>query len=347
MGGRYDPGMESAVLAARLLLAAVFATAAAGKLLDLGGSRRALADFGVPASLTRAGGVLLPLVEIAIAAALLFPSSARWAALATVVLLLAFVVGIATALAQDRTPDCHCFGQIHSAPAGKGTLARNGALALAASIVAWRGPGPSIDSWVAGRIGVELLVIAAVVALAPACTFGYRAWRDLKTVQRTRATAGAPRRGISMGSPAPRFGLPSACGGNLTLDSLRARGRPVVLVFAQPGCCPCRTLFPHLGRWQTTLAAQLTIAVVSHGAMAGHRPLCEEHGIADVMVGKGPDLFHAYRIPGTPAAVVVGPDGKIASATVTGDVMIETLVRMALRPAGARGEPWKQPSLSG
>ena len=43
---RYACRMQSALLAARLLLAAVFLAAALGKLLDRGGSRRALIEFG-------------------------------------------------------------------------------------------------------------------------------------------------------------------------------------------------------------------------------------------------------------------------------------------------------------
>src|SRR2546421_1073791 len=132
--------VEAALLATRLVLAAVFAVAGGAKLLDLQGSRRALAEFGVPKSAAPVAGVALPLVELGVAVALLFPPSARWGALAALMLLFAFVVGIAVALSNDRSPDCHCFGQIHSAPAGGSTLVRNAVLAGAAGFVAWQGP---------------------------------------------------------------------------------------------------------------------------------------------------------------------------------------------------------------
>jgi uncharacterized membrane protein YphA (DoxX/SURF4 family) len=48
--------MDIALLLARLLLASVFIVAGAAKLADREGSRRALADFGVPTPLA----VLLP-----------------------------------------------------------------------------------------------------------------------------------------------------------------------------------------------------------------------------------------------------------------------------------------------
>lgn len=67
--------MELALLAARLALVALFATAGLAKLADLDGSRRAVADFGV---LARFLGTLLPALELAVAAALLPDRSARW-----------------------------------------------------------------------------------------------------------------------------------------------------------------------------------------------------------------------------------------------------------------------------
>jgi uncharacterized membrane protein YphA (DoxX/SURF4 family) len=62
--------LNTALLVARLLLAAVFATAGVAKLADREGSRRAITDFGVPPSLAAALAVLLPLCELAVAAAL-------------------------------------------------------------------------------------------------------------------------------------------------------------------------------------------------------------------------------------------------------------------------------------
>ena len=52
-------------------------------------------------------------------------AAARWEAtqgygflLPALVLLLLFVGGISYNVARGRSPDCHCFGQLHSAPAG-------------------------------------------------------------------------------------------------------------------------------------------------------------------------------------------------------------------------------------
>lgn len=335
--------MESILLAARLVLVAVLVAAGIGKLLDFSGSRRALADFGVPAPLTAPGAVALPLAELAIAAALLLKFSAQWGAIAAGSLLLAFMIGIANALVHDRTPDCHCFGQIHSAPAGTGTLVRNGVLFVLALIVFWRGPGPAIDAWVANRTAIELIVGGTVVAGAALVAVVLRSWLERRARQHEQARAAAMRQraGVPVGSPAPRFELPGACAEGRSLASLCARGHPVVLVFADARCCPCQQLFPHIGRWQATLARQLTIVVVSNGAPSANRSLCEQYAIADVLLQNDSELLDAYRIPGTPSAVVVARDGTIATATATGYHMIEALIRLTLRRSAAKAEPWE------
>src|SRR4051794_29014305 len=120
--------MGTAALAIRIVLAAVFATAGVGKLRDLEGSRSSLRDFGVPARIASPAGVLLPLAELATAVALVLRPSAQLGAVAALLLLLVFMAGIGTAMRNGVTPDCNCFGQIHSAPAGRSTLVRNAVL---------------------------------------------------------------------------------------------------------------------------------------------------------------------------------------------------------------------------
>src|SRR5947207_6420697 len=105
-------------LSARVLLVVVFVVAGLAKLADRAGARQALRDFGVPAVLATPLGALLPLAELAVAVALLPAASVWWGALGALVLLLLFIAGIGASLARGRTPDCHCFGQLHSAPVG-------------------------------------------------------------------------------------------------------------------------------------------------------------------------------------------------------------------------------------
>src|SRR2546425_7162586 len=159
------------LLLIRLGLSAVFLIAGLAKLADLAGSRQVLRDFGVPAVLANSFGVLLPLTELVVAVALVAPVSAWWGALGALTLLLLFVGGISYNLARGRTPDCHCFGQLHSAPAGWPTLIRNLVLAAVAGLVVGfqqQYAAPDVLGWfgaLALAQRIELLVGVVVVAL--------------------------------------------------------------------------------------------------------------------------------------------------------------------------------------
>lgn len=170
-------------LVGRLGLAVVFAAAGVSKLLDPVGSRKAMAGFGVPEVLTRPFGWGLPLVELADAALLLPVATAWWASLGALALLATFMAAIGVNMARGKAPDCHCFGQLHSEPAGWKTLARNGIFAAVAVPIAVWGrpdPGPSVIGWLGPLSGGEragvlaglaagLLVMLAVVIQAGYC----------------------------------------------------------------------------------------------------------------------------------------------------------------------------------
>src|SRR5215218_8173018 len=130
--------MSAPLMIAGLVLAAVFAVAGTAKLADLEGSRSAAAAFGIPQRLAAPLGTLLPAAELATAALLIAGIAGRdgallAGALSALSLLTAFCAGIAVSLVRGNAPDCHCFGQLHSAPASGRTLARNGALLSAAA----------------------------------------------------------------------------------------------------------------------------------------------------------------------------------------------------------------------
>ena len=79
--------LDAAILCARLLLAVVFALAGVAKLADRAGTRQALVDFGVPAALAGPFWILLPLAELAVAAALVPATTAWWGAVGALALL--------------------------------------------------------------------------------------------------------------------------------------------------------------------------------------------------------------------------------------------------------------------
>ncbi|MBA3327563.1 MAG: TlpA family protein disulfide reductase [Solirubrobacterales bacterium] len=334
--------MATLALAVQVLLAGVFATAGIAKLLDRPGSRRALADFGLAERLARPGAVALPVAELATALALLAEPIARGGAIAALVLLLAFVAGIVRALAHGQAPDCHCFGQVHSAPAGRGTLARNAVLAVLAAFVAVHGPGRPIDDWLASRTAAEVVATGSGLAALLLAAAAWVLWRENRVLRRDLATerevSALLPPGLPIGTRAPGFSLPGLRGETLTLDSLRGRGRPVALVFADPYCGPCQLLLPELGRWQAALADRVTIAVLSTGSLLENRAPAQEHGIADVLVQQATEVMDAYRVRNTPTALIVSPDGYVASGPAAAVFEIEELIRLTLeRHAEA---PW-------
>jgi uncharacterized membrane protein YphA (DoxX/SURF4 family)/peroxiredoxin len=164
---------EFGLLTLRLLLAAVFLLAGATKLIDPRGTRRALRDFGLPSMIATPMVLLLPLLEIAVAVALVPASLAWYGAWGALALLAIFMLAVGIAMLRGRKPDCHCFGQIHSAPVGWQTLVRNVVLAAGAGALIYRGPGqsgPDVWTWIATLNETEQK-LAFVAALAVAFVF--------------------------------------------------------------------------------------------------------------------------------------------------------------------------------
>src|SRR5215217_6652678 len=346
----YVPGvfaMDTALLLARLLLSAVFLVAGFAKLADREGSRQGLEGFGIPKAAAQPVSVLLPLAEIAVAILLLPTATAWWGAIGAAVLLGLFIAGIGYNLARGNHPDCHCFGQLHSEPAGWPTLIRNGILEAVALFIVFFGrdifsfsnedAGYSLVAWIGDLATWELIAtILGVVALAAIVIEGWllvhllgqngRVLLRLDAIETMAAEGGlldpeapaapapAPRPlGLPEGSPAPAFRLEGLFGETMTLDALRAAGKPVMLVFSDPGCGPCNALLPDLGKWQREHAAKLTVALLSRGAAEANRAKATEHGLSHVLLQKDREVAQSYQANGTPSAVIVKPDGTIGS----------------------------------
>jgi peroxiredoxin len=237
-------------------------------------------------------------------------------------------------MAKGRAPDCHCFGQLHSAPAGRTTLIRNAVLAVPALLIVVRGSGPSFDDWVAARSAAELVAIAAGVLAA--VTAGYVL--NARMEKREHAHAHShdeelPQ--LAPGESAPAFELEGVSGQVQSLDSLRSGGRTALLVFVDPGCGPCQELLPDLGRWQSALADRLGIAIISSGSAESNRAIRDTHGLTDVLVQRDFEVATSYGVRGTPTAVVVSPDGTVAAPPAAGVLMVEAVARSTVRSAPA------------
>lgn len=156
------------LLALRLLLTAIFGVAAIAKFVDRAGARQAVRSFGVPEALVVAAATVVPVAELAVAAALVDTATATAGAVGAVVMLAVFMVGIAITLARGAQPDCGCFGRLHSAAVGRKTLARDGVFLAGAGVVAIAGPGAGLAAWAKGVSALDWLtiVVAGVIAVA-------------------------------------------------------------------------------------------------------------------------------------------------------------------------------------
>jgi peroxiredoxin/uncharacterized membrane protein YphA (DoxX/SURF4 family) len=354
------------LLIARLVLALVFVVAGAAKLADPKGSRQAIVDFGVPAGLATPLGILLPLAELAVAVALIPASTAWWGAVGALVLLTVFVVGIGNSLARGRKPDCHCFGQLHSAPAGGKTLARNAALATVAGFVVWQGyygAGPSAVGWLSSPSATRIVALVFGLVVLGLLVGGWwllfqvlrqngRLLSRIEALEGWRLASGdvpsanGSGKGLPVGAQAPGFELPRLDGERLTLDSLLASGKPAMLVFTSSGCGPCTEMLPEIARWQEDQAETLTFSLISGGEPEENRAKSSEHGLRDVLLEDG-GVSDEYEVHGTPSAVLVRPDGTIGSSIAEGGEAIGALVAYARGYAAAQREtmPERGPEL--
>jgi len=317
-------------------------------------------DFGVPAKLADVFGLLLPLAELAVAVALVVPMTAWWGGVAALALLLIFVAGIGYNLAQGRTPDCHCFGQVHSAPAGWSTLIRNLVLAGLAGVVVGFGrntTGPSVVESLngltvtpgLGLVAGALLLVVLIgegALLVQMMTQHGRLLLRIEALEKRMGMAAQPAPGLALGTPAPVFELPGLDGKTTTLQKLRSLGKPLVLLFTDAACGPCTALLPDIGQWQREHGEKMVVALVSRGTVEANRAKVAEARVTNVFLQKDREVAQAYQAHATPSAVVVNhQDGTIGSTLAQGPDAIRGMIGATLNDTLPMAAPRRPASL--
>jgi peroxiredoxin len=359
--------MNAVLITVRLFLAVVLCVAAAAKFFDHPGSREAMHEFGVPESLSGVLAWLLPLAEISIAAALLPAATVEWGALGALALLFAFTVGVGVNVIRGRRADCHCFGQLHSAPMSWNTVVRNLVLtALAAflflqrrqavksSLIAWAG-----DLTLAERVNLVIgslaLVLLSVIVFVLVQLLNQqkeligklgdlRSDSDDEELPITeRDGLIFPTRGLPIGAPAPGFVLSGLERGQLSLDDLLENSKPLLIIFISPGCGPCAALLPDIEGWQQEHAALLRVAIISSGSHADNRAKFADYSIHSVMLQEKSDADKAYDVYWTPSAVLINPDRSIGSQLASGGDQIRLLLQHSVEENAH--EPWLSSSV--
>ena len=361
--------MSNVLLASRLILAALFLLAGSTKLVDPRGWRKALREFSVPGLLTGPLMVLLPLAEISVAIALLPAALAWYGARGALALLIAFMLAVAFAMIRGRKPDCHCFGQLHSAPVGSQTLVRNALLGALAGWLAMRAPGtlgPGLYDWYntlgdeASKIALAAAAVIAVLFLLllsrsrshplpvappveedaeaePVEEAAVVAATQSRTAPQPAATPPPPPPparvaygiGLPVGTPAPMFELPRLTGEKRSLQSLLGQGRDVMLVFSRPGCKACDAIPSSLVKWARELEQSPNIVLITKGKPEEIRPKLRDFGTAQVLLQRESEVAELYDCISTPSAVLIGADGVIRSELATGGPAIRQLLSSA------------------
>src|SRR5215203_1579126 len=123
-------------------------------------------------------------------------------------------------------------------------------------------------------------------------------------------------------------------------------------LFTDAGGGPCNALLPDVGRWQEEHAQKLTLALISRGEVEENKIKAQEHGLRNVLLQKDWEVSESFEVRGTPSAVLISPDGKVASPVAGGAEGIRTLLSHAVgeraqlprQPQGApQGQPKGQP----
>jgi thiol-disulfide isomerase/thioredoxin len=116
------------------------------------------------------------------------------------------------------------------------------------------------------------------------------------------------------------------------------------MFFTDPGCGPCNAMLPEVGRWQEEHAQKLTLSLISRGEVEENKTKAQEHGLRNVLLQKDWEVSGSYEVKGTPSAVLISADGKVASPVAGGAEGIRALLSYAV---GERTQLPVQPQAHG
>ncbi|MGI9034953.1 MAG: MauE/DoxX family redox-associated membrane protein [Pyrinomonadaceae bacterium] len=320
--------METILLLVRIILAAIFALAGIGKLLDLDGSEKAVKNFGVPANLAKPLSIALPIAELFFALLLLFTTTSRLGAIGAFLLLAAFIGGMIWQLAQGNAPDCHCFGALHSEPVSRKSLIRNGVFALLALFLIAQGSGNQGLSFaeLTNEMAIQLFLGLATVALLGAAVYFLKTISEqqtqimrrieileltgfdgAKTVEREEAKS--PDEGLLIGAAAPNFALPDLDGKEVSLQNLLSQSKPLLMFFVSPTCSPCGALVPEIETWQIGLKDKLNFVFISNGKAKENAEKLGGKTFKQVLLQKEQEIAKEFGANWTPTALLINADG--------------------------------------
>ncbi|MGH3766257.1 MAG: MauE/DoxX family redox-associated membrane protein [Pseudonocardiaceae bacterium] len=156
------PVLDGLGAAVRLGLATVFLVSGALKVTDPAQTRVAVRAYQLlPADLVGPVATALPLVELALGTLLVLGVVTRWVAVASGVLMVVLMAGVAQAWARGLSIDCGCFGGGGAVAEGNThyplDLVRDAGILLLALWLLWRPrTALSVDGWLRADPGATV-----------------------------------------------------------------------------------------------------------------------------------------------------------------------------------------------
>ncbi|HVX18505.1 MAG TPA: MauE/DoxX family redox-associated membrane protein [Acidimicrobiales bacterium] len=326
--------MDVLVLASAAVVSAVVAVAAAGKLRDPDGLVGALPGLGISDRHGRLIGRSLPVVELALGAALWVPVTRRWAGAGATLLLLVFLGLVSAAVVRGRRVRCACFGSLSAADLSWTSVLRNAVLVGLAAIVAarpatWGAAARSVDGG-----GVVLALGGVVGALAVSTALLARLQLDLlrrygEVLNRLDSGAAPgtttlrePDSLIEVGAVAPGVTVGELDRGPVALPSLWGAGR-ALLLFVSPSCGACRSIMGRVAEFASR-HQDVAVAVISPHSPRKTR---DSHPGAPIrwLVDRTQAAFEAFGVTRTPIAVLVDEHGEVVE-TARGSAQVVALL---------------------
>jgi thiol-disulfide isomerase/thioredoxin/uncharacterized membrane protein YphA (DoxX/SURF4 family) len=335
--------MEIVLLIIRLVLFGVFALAGIGKLLDLGGSEKAVRAFGMNDPFAKPFAVLIPIADVIFACSFLFVGMSWVGAIGGLILLVSFIGGMIWQMRQGNAPDCHCFGQIHSEPVGPKSLIRNFIIAGLAAVLVLNGretQGLRLGG-TNGEIAQNVALATITVVIIIIASYLHKLLVENRSLKRRvellemldnggapieRDEAGNPLDALPIGAQFPDFQLPDTNGRIVMFEHLLADYKPKIFVFVGPKCEPCKQLIPEFIAWQKEFDGRIKFVFVSSGPTGENIERFGSEIGNGVLLQKNKELANIIYAKWTPTAVFVSSQGTIAGHPAVGDTAIRDMI---------------------
>lgn len=140
---------------------------------------------------------------------------------------------------------------------------------------------------------------------------------------------GVATHGSVIGQPAPALSLPDLTGATVNLAD--RRGENTLVLFWNPSCGFCQKMLPDIKAWEASRPfGSPELLVVSTGSVADNEALGFR---ATVVLDQDFSMGQAFGVQGTPSAVLVDADGRVASVVAVGAEATLALARPVAEPA--------------